>query len=212
MATVILPVVPNVCKVIMHGSKSGHTFINTWYAKYGTFPTDQAGANAVAAAMATAYWNAFGSVQATAAGHVSTQVIDLATRTGITGVDTTTHSGTHAGAQALPVNVACCISWVIADRYRGGHPRIYLPAADGTDIGTASSWSTTSLAAYQNAANGFHAAINALTTAGTTWQHVAVRYFSQNQVLPNPYVRPVNGTVVHTRVDTQRRRLGKESA
>lgn len=211
MAAVILPNVASVAKVVMKGSHGGHSFVNTWYMKYGSFPTDQAGANNAAAIMAATYWTAFANRLSTGASHVQTQLIDLASRQGLVGVDSAQHLGTKVCPAPLPNSVACCISFVIQDRYRGGHPRMYLPAADQTDIINGNTWEPTTLGAYQSDANNFHTQLNGLTVGGTTWQHVVVRYYSQTLLLTTPLVRPIAGTKVGSRVDTMRRRLGKET-
>jgi hypothetical protein len=53
-------------------------------------------------------------------------VLDIATNLGLSGQDTTSHGGTLA-TTALPTQVATNIEFNIAQRYRGGKPRMYLP-------------------------------------------------------------------------------------
>jgi hypothetical protein len=65
---------------------------------------------------------------------------------------------------------------------------------------------------WTNAAAGFLTDFNAMSAGAATWSLVCVRYFSQGQLLPNPFVRVINTSIVHQRLDSQRRRLGKEIA
>jgi hypothetical protein len=110
----------------------------------------------------------------------------------------------------MALQVALCISWSISDRYRGGHPRTYLPGIDGTFVTGGRLLTTAGHTAYLNAAAGFLTNMNAMTAGGSSWQMCCVRYFSQHQLLANPLVRTITGQSVHGRIDTQRRRLGKE--
>lgn len=118
---------------------------------------------------------------------VEIEVIDLSSSTGGVGSWTGLENGSRSGA-ALTIDTAVNLGFTIARRYRGGHPKVYLPFGVETDLdaskngwtaalqsGVAGSWST-----YDNA-------LLAITESGTTLtQHVNVSYYSGFVVSTNP--------------------------
>ena len=209
MATVILPPVPSVMRFAVSGTNQGQKWVNIFHSKYSNVPADAATVNAICQAVHTAYVNAFTTLWSSSTILITVDGQDLASRTAATG----TFSLTHPGVQTtipMALQVALCISWSISDRYRGGHPRTYLPGIDGTFVTGGRLLTTAGHTAYLNAAAGFLTNMNAMTAGGSSWQMVCVRYFSQHQLLANPLVRTITGQSVHGRIDTQRRRLGKE--
>lgn len=120
--------------------------------------------------------------------------------------------GTNSGA-ALPPQVAVCYSWQIAARYRGGKPRWYIPGIPQTALITigdsqlSSGYSTSSELAANSLLQSFNSAI-VLTHSlvlGT------ISYFSGGALRGTPLFRPFVSAKVHSRLDSQRRRSGKES-
>ena len=209
MATVILPPVPSVMRFAVSGTNQGQKWVNIFHSKYSNVPADAATVNAICQAVHTAYVNAFTTLWSSSTILITVDGQDLASRTAATG----TFSLTHPGVQTtipMALQVALCISWSISDRYRGGHPRTYLPGIDGTFVTGGRLLTTAGHTAYLNAAAGFLTNMNAMTAGGSSWQMCCVRYFSQHQLLANPLVRTITGQSVHGRIDTQRRRLGKE--
>lgn len=121
--------------------------------------------------------------------------------------------GTYA-QPALPPQCAVALSWQIARRYRGGKPRTYIPsiptsAVDGEGTARLSS-------AYMTIAETAAAAFitELLGVAGLTHdiQLCNVSYFTALSPRISPVVDVVQSSVVHGRLDSQRRRSGKESA
>ena len=210
MATVILPPVPSVMRFAVSGTNQGQKWVNIFHSKYSNVPADAATVNAICQAVHTAYVNAFTTLWSSSTILITVDGQDLASRTAATG----TFSLTHPGVQTtipMALQVALCISWSISDRYRGGHPRTYLPGIDGTFVTGGRLLTTAGHTAYLNAAAGFLTNMNAMTAGGSSWKMCCVRYFSQHQLLANPLVREISGQSVHGRIDTQRRRLGKET-
>jgi hypothetical protein len=116
---------------------------------------------------------------------------------------------------ALPPNCAVCISWPIAAHYRGGHPRMYLPGVQsaamedpgGKDI----------LATVRDGLENFGqdlitafagAAIEGVTSLALG----TISYYAGKVLRSLPLFRPYLGAEVGARLDSQRRRLGKEPA
>ena len=133
----------------------------------------------------------------------------------------TPQDGSRAGA-ALPVSVAMVMSLRVSNRYRGGHGRIYVPAGVQADVVAGRQWS----GAFNTAANtgvaAFRTTMEGLTIGSILMNLIVLSYFSGSHKTPeNPHPAPVprptplamdvTSARVRTRVDTQRRRLGKET-
>jgi predicted component of type VI protein secretion system len=77
-------------------------------------------------------------------------------------------------------------------------------------------WTGAKVIAYSNAGVAWRAAVRALTSGGNTWELVNVSYYRsaggvQSYKVP-PDVDIITGGKFHTRIDSQRRRLGKETS
>lgn len=144
-----------------------------------------------------------------------TEAWDLNAPDGAYGSDTTQAAGTRTG-QALPANVAVCGTWRVVYRWRGGHPRTYFPIANAPDVTSAHLWDPTALATFSNAMGAFLTAMNGVSSGAISGslicvrrQHTPVR--GQPPVNYDPPLRlPIIGYLVDSRVDSQRRRLGKD--
>jgi hypothetical protein len=114
---------------------------------------------------------------------------------------------------AMPANACPCISWSVQQRYKGGHPRTYLPSPETSDMVDMTSWTTAFTSAAQTAANNFLSDINALTQGAFTDSHLGVVSFVDNKQWRSPPVfRDFTPTAaaVDSRIDSQRRRLGRD--
>lgn len=89
--------------------------------------------------------------------------VDLSSETGVTTEGTYSHAGTR-GTAYLPDDVAAVIAFHIAARYRGGHPKVYLPAGLESDVATLGQWGSTFIAAAQTGFSNFITAV--LATSG----------------------------------------------
>jgi hypothetical protein len=122
--------------------------------------------------------------------------------------------GTAATA-AFPPQVAVCLSWDIAESYRGGKPRWYLPGiptAAVNPVGT-STMDVAYATAMEAAGSAFAGAVNAIALSGGGNPKLGtVSYYSGHAVRPTPQFREFLNTRVHERLDSQRRRSGHESA
>jgi hypothetical protein len=193
-------------------------WISIQHAKFTGPPPTVADLGTVGQAIGTAWANAMAPIHDVAVAVTEVKVTDLTSRTANVAVSTMNHPGTHPGTGSLPLNVAMVQSYVIQVRYRGGHPRTYWPAGVPSDIQTGHLWTTAFLANANTAATGWVGDINLIALGGGTLQHCAVSYFHGKDSLGKPIVRvtplvfPTTSTLVHGRVDTMRRRLGKEVA
>ena len=94
---------------------------------------------------------------------------DLSSTTGSVSVATAAHVGTRTGG-FLPASACVLYNMGIARRYRGGKPRIYIPAGVQTDLGNAQTWA----AAFTNSVNtAMNSLIGALATNILTWSSIA---------------------------------------
>lgn len=145
---------------------------------------------------------------------------DLASSSGAQVFSTQSRSGTLAGT-FLPAAVAMIVKFKIARRYRGGHPRFYLPGRVTADLSTTTTWAGASATSLATAFAAFIAAC--VTTPPTnlgTMAHVNVSYFTgftnktfpsgRTRAVPNPratpLVDPITSYSVNTQVGSQRRR------
>lgn len=135
--------------------------------------------------------------------------IDLASDTGATGIATGTNAGTKITA-AQPANCAVCWSWQIARRYRGGHPRTYIAGLVSDQVSNVSSITSAAQSAHQSAAAAVRTAVNGVTTSAGTAKLATVHYYKDKTLLATPLVSQITGVSVDTRIDSQRRRLGKD--
>jgi hypothetical protein len=205
-----LPFVPGVAKVIVKQTLAGVNAYNVLHvdggAGTGWTSTEL---NALASAVRSAYVTNFIPLQTSQLTLNEVTAIDLASDTGPSGVATGTTFGA-VGTQALGGNTAVGITWAIARRYRGGHPRTYIAGPVGTQTSNANSLTTTAQTSYANAAAALRTAINAVTTSAGSAKFCCVHYYRNGAILATPLVSQITGSSVDLRLDSQRRRLGRD--
>lgn len=205
-----LPPAPQTLLARIEGSNQGQTFNNIFHLQYtGTVP-DAAALTSLAVEFGNAWSTSFQAVLNGDVQRTLVQLVDLSSQTGAQGELSGGAFGGRTG-DALPCQVCCVISWHVNLRYRGGHPRTYLPAGVLTDVLTGRTWTGTFLGEVDAAAENFLTQCNALVTGATSYKLAVVSYHTANTLRPTPLTLPINGHAVHSRVDTQRRRLGKEA-
>lgn len=136
---------------------------------------------------------------------VLSELTDLTSASSAQVQNSTGHTGgsTH---QASPAGLALVIKKAIVRRYRGGHPRVYLPGIPNANLANANAWDPTALgnivAGYQTfiaacVANTNPAAIGTIT-------HVNVSYFSgfTNHTYPSGRVKPIPTPRLTPLIDT----------
>lgn len=92
-------------------------------------------------------------------------VADWTSNAGLTGLGGAQTQGGDSSL-ALPANAACLINFQVASRYRGGHPRIYLPPPGVDKTDGALNWSTSFQDAMDTAFTEVFTTINSQTIAG----------------------------------------------
>ena len=145
---------------------------------------------------------------------------DLASASGAQTVTTVSRVGTLAGT-AMAAGTAMVIKFKIARRYRGGHPRFYLPGRVTADLASSTAWLSSVGTTVANAFSAFITACEASppTNIGTM-THSNVSYFTgftnktfpsgRTRAVPNqrgtPVVDAVTSYSVNLQIGSQRRR------
>lgn len=211
-----MPALPNASQIIRcvyNGTYGGAKWANVFHVRYTSGTPTQADMNALAFDLGTT-WNArLAALHLNTVSLSGTTTTDLTSNTGLVGSDATTHPGTVAATSPLPANVALVGSFKIPRRYRGGHPRMYLCGQSGANTTNANNWTSTWITTSTTAWGNWLADINALTfTSMPGIQLVNLSYYSAKVLRPMPVYDVIGAIVVHNRIDTMRRRLGKEIA
>lgn len=121
-------------------------------------------------------------------------------------------TGTATSA-SYPPQCAVCLSWSVNARYRGGKPRTYFPGIPQNSTGTSGGSGLTATYAtnLKNAANSFLNDINGTNVDGLLLQLGTISYYQHKVPRPSPVFVPYIGVHVHERLDSQRRRSGREA-
>lgn len=212
-----LPDVQSCIKLRYIGTKNSVAWVNVLHMRYSGAPPDVNGAIAVANAAAAAWNTNLAPLLPTNVQLVTTEVTDLSSRNNIPQSPGTAHSGGDiAAGNDLGNQAAMVISLYPQQRYRGGHPRMYLPAPGDAHVQSGHTFNPTWLGTAKTSAQAWYTAMNAITAGGSTYSLVCVSYYTHDAnhlpiYKPVPDVWPILGTTIHSRLDTQRRRLGKET-
>lgn len=205
-----LPAIANVVKVEIIGSYGSTSFANIFHVKYTGSPDPAANLDLLNAVEAS-YHTRFGprvSNQVTITEAIATDLTsDTAPRSEIA---PSGHAGSLTGTP-LPASVSMVISWAIARRYRGGHPRTYLPGQTADSMDGEGLWLGATTAASAAAAADFKADIAGASISGYSAIELgSVSYFTGGVRRVTPIFDAFLVGTCHSRIDSQRRRLGKE--
>lgn len=211
-----LPDAPNTLKCRYIYSYNGRAAYNVFHVAFTGSPPSGTDMSTLAGNLQTNWVNNIKPLVNANVTLTATEVADMSSRTGLIVQNVTSAVGTVPGTQACPNNVALCVSLNVAYRFRGGHARIYLPGMITANITGGTNWSGTYVTSVGAAIVAWRTAINSMTTAGNSYTLVMTSYYTHDAdhkpiYRPVPVNYPVTGVFVHSRVDSQRRRLGKET-
>jgi hypothetical protein len=182
-----LPAVPLTLKCTIGFSLPGdaNAIVRTYETYTGTPPTPTQ-ASAFAQSVGAAFGTRFAAYMAIGTSQTSVTVEDLNTNSGAVGFDVTAHAGTRNGGVLAP-GTALMIQHIIARRYRGGKPKMFLPFGVSTDITAGGLWSSAIVTPAGTAIINFYADLAAAgwTGAGTI-THTNVSYYQGFTVVTNP--------------------------
>jgi len=205
-----LPPLPGLAKIIVKQTLASVNVFNVFHAiSQGGVTWTSTEATNMATAIRSAWVTNLIPLQSTGLTLTDVTVIDLSTDSGVEGSATGSTPGTVV-AQALPASAAICWSWKISKRYRGGHPRTYIAGLTGTDLSNANTVSAARVTSHTNAANAIKTAIQGVIVGGNAAYMVVPHYVKNKVQLPVPDFSYINSVAVDTRVDSQRRRLGRD--
>lgn len=216
MATGPLPDLPQGVKMRFGYTFNNRSVFNIMYLKYSTSAPSVAELNTVSG-LAMSAWTT--NIKPVLLSTITLNYIDLqdvSSRTGSYYQNTTGGVGSIAASNPLPSSIAMAVSLKVAKRYRGGHGRIYMAGFNAADVTSGTNWLTARATAMNTAWSNFLANANGWTSGSNTYSVVVASYYTHDSqhkpIFKTPAeTYPVIGTAVHTRVDTQRRRLGKET-
>lgn len=208
-----LPIALNVIRCSYTGTYAGAKWANVFHVRFSGGPPGQTDMNSLALALRGAWDTNIKPLVVTTASLSSTTCVDLSSYSGLVSTDATSSSGTASATNQLPASVALVASFKISRRYRGGHPRMYLTGQSAPNTTNATNWGPGWITTTTTAMAAWRTAINALTyTSMGTLALVCLSYYSGGVLRATPFADPVTSVVVHNRIDTMRRRLGKELA
>lgn len=134
-------------------------------------------------------------------------VTDISSSSGAQGVGGTQTGGSESGS-FNSAQTCVCVNHHIAQRYRGGKPRSYLPLGNQGALLTPGQWSSTFLTAVNTAWADFITNCLAATTGGVSvTAFVAVSYYHAKAVRATPVTYPVVNSTARQTVSSQRRRI-----
>lgn len=121
--------------------------------------------------------------------------------------------GTAVG-NCLPPQCAVAVSWKVTQTWRGGKARWYLPGVpESAQVAFGDSALTTAYAgSLATAARQWLTSFNGTLLLGTPLTAGIISYQTKHAARPTPIFMPYVTAEVHERLDSQRRRSGKESA
>lgn len=206
-----LPVVPQVCKLLVQGTYHDTAWLNIFHVEYSGSAPSAANILSYLTAIQTAVQTAYSDEMSVDNELIGLSMLDLTSDLGASNnIDFSTF-GLRTG-DFNPANVAVCMSTHISRRYRGGHPRKYLSwGTSGTFAsGSTKLWDPGFITDCEAKFNTMLSAMIGITEGGTTWAtNVSVSYRTAGAVRATAVVDPIIGITMAERVCSQRRRLGK---
>lgn len=204
-----LPDAPGIVRVRVAGTVNGAPFNNLFHLQYTGVAPSVANLNSLCSSVLSAWATNFSPLCPSSVVLAAADAQDLTNSSAASGTGTNATAGSRAGT-AMPNSVAACVTWHINNRYRGGHPRTYLPAGVIADVTGGNRWTDAFVASAIAGATAFRTALNALSIGGITFKMVCLSYRRNKVALIPPVPYTIQSEIVDHRPDTQRRRLGRD--
>lgn len=201
-----------IARVAVSGRYNTSPWANVFHVRLAPLEAiDIAVVEAVAAQFLVTYGDDFSSI---AHNSWQAETCNIVCRTGPVVAVHASVNDVSAGVLAgdnLPSQVSACISWNVSLYYRGGHPRTYLTGHTYDQIGTEREWSSDFRDQAQTAAFNLLTAVNGLSPFDVTVVELGMlSYVFDGDWRDTPLFVPFNDATVDLRIDTQRRRLGRD--
>ena len=182
-----------------------HALIVLHFGYTGAAPTSGT-LTTMATSIGTAWTSNFAPLYSTSGGLLTVVCTDLAASNGAQGSASPNVSGTRVGG-GLPRSTAMLFNHHIAQRYRGGKGRTYMPLGVAGDITGGGNWVTSFTNSAQTAWGAFIASTISLTGAAVPLSgFVILSYYLHKALRATPIQYPVLSTTANTVPGTQRRR------
>jgi hypothetical protein len=219
-----MPVAPGVLQLVIHtqDDEVSHDFINRMHVHYSGAAPTAAQLDTMAPTLLVSWSAQFGPLMTSDRKVAAIDIIDLSSPTGAVASLAGVTVGTLAGAD-LPSEICTVVSGQVARRYRGGHPRTYLPCGGQGELVTTRTWSGAHVAACVAAMTTFMGVASGAgwAGAGTIVPCNVSYYFGSHLVtypsgrhrdvptfrVGGPVIDTINSYVGRAQVGTQRRRV-----
>lgn len=206
-----LPDAPSCIRLRVVGADNGAPWNNIFHLQYSGGSPTVANLNTLCGSFLSAYNAQFAALLNPVVTITSADAADLTNAGAASGSATSAGVGTRTGTP-LPTSACAVISWKINNRYRGGHPRTYVPAGNVADVLVGRTFTDAFITAFDAAITAFLSAVNALTTGTVTYKLICLSYTRNKVALIPPVPYTIQSGMADHRLDTQRRRLGKDVA
>ncbi len=207
-----LPPVPNVVKIVVGGTYHDAAWLNIFHQQYDSgAPTASSLGDFLTDVWKPAVDTAWGAEMSVDNEVTSITGTDLASDEGVTVSIVDSTFGVRTG-DFMPAGVALVMSAEIPRRYRGGHPRSYLPwgTAGTMESGSTKFWDTSFLADCGTKFVAFADAVQSHLYLPTHYDSlVNVSYVSGGARRVTPQVDAITSYIPRDRISSQRRRLGR---
>lgn len=206
-----MPFIPvaQVVKLIVSSDVAGETVNNIFHVQLPS-PATVADVNYLAAAVLTSYQNRFKTRMTTAIQIDQCEAVALDSSSAPAGVSVSPLRGTITTATSVPNNVSGILSWKTPLRYRGGHPRSYMPGLSQGDLDDQRNWTLSATALLAAAGAGFRTDLNAMSPPDAGVADMCVVHYSRAHVaLTPPQIESIIGVQAEQAIGSQRRRLGR---
>jgi hypothetical protein len=165
---------PGVAQAVITQHMAGHKMNNVLHFYHGsTSPWSQSDLQSVANTLFTQWCNVWKNQMASNTTYQSVACVDLTNTTPVSATSTGA-AVTAVGTGATSPGLSLMVQFNIASRYRGGHPRCYLPPFEsGALTANEDQWISAALTA---AAAGFATIVTAIVAAVPGVTHCVPRY------------------------------------
>lgn len=182
MAQVPLPDTPCLRVRLSGTDDSGNTWGTRFFLSYAGGAPSGADCIAIADDISTAYANHLVPLTAVSVALTEIDVLDIATRSGLSGQWNGNAPGSASGGD-VPIQVSQNVEYGIARRYRGGKPRGFWVTGTDTDILNQSHWTAAWVTTVQAAMVAFFAEVEAISQGAVgALRHVNLSFYQHSTV------------------------------
>lgn len=203
-----LPPVNKMLKVVIGGNINTAQWRNIWYLLYSSAAPTSAELNSLAAALLTEYSTTVMVNSSSDFKLTTCEITDLTSSTSAVGAASATLAG--GGAVGGVASLCALAKHTIARRYRGGHPRTYVPGNSPNHLVNPQQWTTTEQSGVQTGMNAWLTYLGSYSGApfaGLTPCNVS--YYSGGSLRVTPVVDQHLTTTIEQTIGSQRRRVGR---